>query len=174
MGKFGCWAAAMVMVAALHPGAAAKEKSGLAIGGEAGAVNNGLSLKYAVGNFHVQLVVGLDVFITSDVSVAPSTTVVATTVRATYNVARTDWTNLYVGLGGTFAFGTSALATTIEALLGVEHFFNEWFSVSGMVSIPVRINPDLPSGDVLGQTAGAGTGVSIRSIGWGAGFHFYF
>lgn len=164
------------------PPASAKETDGLAIGAEAGLSNSGLSVKYAVGNVHFQLVLGTDVFVPEQIDRVDYN--VAASIRLTYNIARIAQTNLWVGVGGTFEFrndpveGTAfEVGVTVEPMLGVEHFFNDFFAISGFLGLPIALNDRRDTIAADGETvikAAKGVGVSLKGVGWGAGFHFYF
>jgi len=173
---FGLW---------LSPPAMAKEKNGLAIGGEAGFTNSGLSVKYAIGNFHIQLLTGLDFFSPDDLDRIDVE--FAATLRFLYAVARMrDETNFVIGAGATFALSNPApsndidFSVTLELVVGVEHFFNDFFAVVGFVGIPVELSAvrDVtfvdPADGVTKTEPREGVGWSIRGVAWGAGFHFYF
>lgn len=164
----------------------AKTKNGLALGGEAGLVNSGLSAKYAIDNFHIQLLVGMDFFSPDQLDVVDYQ--FATTLRALYAVARMrEETNFFVGAGVTvFLFNNVETgeefdaSVTFELLLGVEHFFNDFFAVSGYVGIPFAFDVVAPI-DVKDPDTGEittrfpeGIAWSIDAVAWGAGFHFYF
>ncbi len=178
---------ALLTIALAATPALAKEKNGLALGGEAGHTNTGLSVKYAIGNFHIQLMAGLDFFSPEGIDRIDYT--VGATLRFTYALARMlEETNFVVGAGATFDIFNSVendltvdVAVTLELLIGVEHFFNDFFSVSGFVGIPIEVlngrratkieDPD--TGEITTEVR-SGVGWSITGVAWGTGFHFYF
>lgn len=149
--------------------ASAKERNGFAIGGQIDNVNNGLSLKYAMGNFQLQSILGTDVVLSHKVAGVTVDTKfnLQLSLRALYNIARANDTNFFAGAGVTLGFfDTADTAVTLDLLLGVEHFFTDYFSVSGHVGLPI--------GFADTSAARPGTTISLRAVGWGGAFHFYF
>ncbi len=163
-------AAGMFLTLTLGSTAAfAKERHGLAVGGQIDNVNNGLSLKYAMGNFHLQGVLGTDVVMSHKVAgVTVDTTYnLQLSLRALYNIARANDTNLFAGGGVTLGlYDTADTSVTLDLLLGVEHFFTDYFSVSGQVNLPIGF-----ANTSIGRP---GTTINLRAAGWGGAFHFYF
>ncbi len=159
---------------AIPTAASAKTLEGrFGVGGEAGLTpgHGGLSLKYWAGNFGIQGLIGMQIATfdsTADGVADPdSITNLQLDLRALYNFARTEQTNLYVG-GGVALGLIDADSFGIELLLGAEHFFSDWFSVSGIVGLPIALGVEVAPGI-------ESTSASLGSvINWGGGFHFYF
>ena len=156
----------MVLPLALVGTAAAKDMKGrFGAGGQADTGGGGgLSLKYWVSDLGFQ---GL--FNLVNVSVDPdddgpldsvSTTGFNLALRVLYNIARANDTNMYAGAGVTLGL-IDAEKTQIDVILGVEHFFTDYFSVAGHVGLHI---------DVTNDTLIA-VGVPAS---WGTSFHFYF
>ncbi len=163
-------AAGMFLSLAFAPSSAfAKERHGLAVGGQVDNMNNGLSVKYAMGNLHLQGVLGTDVIMSHKLAGATVDTTynLQLSLRALYNIARANDTNLFAGGGFTLGFyDTADTSVSLDLLLGVEHFFTDYFAVSGLVGLPIGF-----ANTSIGRP---GTTISLRAIGWGGAFHFYF
>lgn len=82
-------------------------------------------------------------------------------VRALYNFARANDTNLYVGAGLSLGL-IDADATVVDLILGVEHFFTDHFSVGGQVGAHFDVGSDNFRFSLGNSTS------------WGTAFHFYF
>ena len=117
----------------------------LATGGgdkNAPAIPGGVSLKYWIADFGIQAMLGLG-------------------IRGLYNFARANDTNLYVGAGVRLGVIDSK-DTNIDLILGVEHFFTDFFSVAGHFGLGIELGEDA-------------TNISLGNVGtWGTSFHFYF
>lgn len=146
------------------------------IGGEVGTVS-GLSLKYWLGHFGFQVVLGFDTF-SPEGTGTTSTSHFDLAIRVQGNIARARDTNLFAGAGAAFTLVDNPRSTDIEVFLGVEHWFGEHFSIHGKVNLIF----DLNGLQAPGGPAAAGTYINFgRNAGGGgagvlpmAGFTFYF
>jgi len=153
-------AAILATLLVLSPAAAAaKDMSGrLGLGGEVSSVS-GLSMKYWLSNVGFQAVVGIGI-------TKPEEDVrwdFGLTLRGLFNLSRTEHTHLFVGGGLQLqaVIGGGGDSQHVELLLGVEHFFSNYFAISGHLG--VRIGLSGPTEVSLGQLPS-----------WGATFHYYF
>jgi len=137
------------------------------LGGDSGIIESALSFKYWVSDLGFQALTSLTA---KHVSADPDAGTEASTpvnlqfaIRALYNITRTDSTHLFLGAGVSLrvVFGGSGDKQAIDMLIGVEHFFSRYFSVSGQVGAHIGLAQDLDL--VIG-----------RVTSWGTGFHFYF
>jgi hypothetical protein len=135
----------------------------LAYGGDPGTpgVPGGLSLKYWIADFGIQAMLGLAANgDNGDTDADESATALGLGLRLLYNFARANDTNLYAGAGVRLGL-IDADSTNIDLLLGVEHFFTDFFSVAGHVGLGIEI--------------GDATNITLGNVGtWGTSFHFYF
>ncbi len=140
------------------PPADAKDMSGrFGIGGELASdfVDSGVSFKYWVSEFGLQITTSLGVIETDETRVD-----LGISLRALASVARAEDTNLFVAAGITLHVIDND-SQVLDALLGVEHFFSDYFSVAGHVGVRVGLGGELAI--TLGRLAS-----------WGSSFHFYF
>ncbi len=137
----------------------------LATGGgdkNAPAIPGGVSLKYWIADFGIQAMLGLGIRGDGD-DEGPDEggTSLGLGLRLLYNFARANDTNLYVGAGVRLGVIDSK-DTNIDLILGVEHFFTDFFSVAGHFGLGIELGEDA-------------TNVSLGNVGtWGTSFHFYF
>lgn len=137
------------------------------LGGESGIVQSALSFKYWVSDLGFQALTSLTakhVSADADTGTKASTPVTLQfAIRALYNVTRTESTHLFVGAGfsARVVAGGSGDKQAIDLLLGVEHFFTRYFSVSGQIGAHIGLAQDVDL--VIG-----------RVTAWGTAFHFYF
>ncbi|PIE17258.1 MAG: hypothetical protein CSA66_06245 [Proteobacteria bacterium] len=155
--------AALALFAAAHlagPAPAhAKNMSGrFALGGEVASnfVDSGLSFRYWVSDFGLQIMTSLGINETDDETLAD----LGLTLRGLASIARAQDTNLYVAAGITLHVIDND-SQVLDALVGVEHFLSDYFSVSGHVGLHVGLSGNLALS--LGRVSS-----------WGSGFHFYF
>lgn len=132
-----------------------------------GGVPGALSLKYWVSDLGLQAMLGLE--IDGDNSDTPdpvdeSATKFGLGLRILYNFARANDTNMYGGAGIRLGL-IDADATIIDLVLGIEHFFTDYFSVGGEVGLAIDVG-----GSATNITLGPGTGAPW----WGTSAHFYF
>lgn len=127
-----------------------------------GGVPGGLSLKYWISDLGLQALFGLEIKGDSDGD-GPDTsrTGFGLGLRVLYNFARANDTNMYVGAGVRLGL-VDADATVIDVIIGVEHFFTDFFSVAGHVGLGIDVGGDAVNVN-LGSTST-----------WGTSFHFYF
>lgn len=151
-------------------GAAARGSKNLSgrfgIGGQAenlGGVGGGLSLKYWISDLGIQALLGFDrTPDPDDMGPLESQQALGIGLRVLYNFARSNDTNMYGG-GGLSLGLIDADAVDIDLVLGVEHFFTDYFSVGGHV------------GATFGLSGGSEGLVGIgNAASWGTSFHFYF
>ncbi|TNF35030.1 MAG: hypothetical protein EP329_06645 [Deltaproteobacteria bacterium] len=137
------------------------------LGGDSGIIESALSFKYWVSDFGFQALTSLTakhIAADADAGTDASTPVTLQfAIRALYNVTRTESTHLFIGTGvsARVVFGGSGDKQAIDLLLGVEHFFTRYFSVSGQIGAHIGLAQDIDL--VIG-----------RVTAWGTGFHFYF
>jgi len=120
----------------------------------------GLSLKYWISDLGIQ---GIFNFATVGESVSGAgddSTQLGLGIRLLFNFARANDTNMYGGLGVSLGL-IDADKTQLDLVLGVEHFFTDYFSVAGHVGLHVDL------GDRFSLTLG-------NTASWGTAFHFYF
>ncbi len=144
--------------------ASAKDVAGrFGIGGQAEAGGaSGLNLRYWLSHFGLQATIGAAYV--GDTDATPNDTSafdLHLSIRALYNFARANDTNLYGG-GGLSLGLIDADSQMLDLVLGVEHFFTDHFSVGGQVGLHVDIGSE-PTTLTLGSGAS-----------WGSAFHFYF
>lgn len=120
----------------------------------------GLSLKYWISDLGLQGIFGLKIRGEFPEGADNGATELGLGLRILYNIARANDTNMYAGAGVTLGL-IDAEKTQIDVILGVEHFFTDFFSVAGHVGLHIGL--DDPFTLSLGDTAG-----------WGSSFHFYF
>ena len=140
------------------------------IGADAGAQGAGISLKYWMGHFGMQAVLGL-VSAGNDDS---SSFDFDFGLRLQGNVARAKNTNLFAGAGFGMRLQSSEAGDTstdstrlnIELFIGAEHFFGNHFSVHGRAGL--RIDLAENDGDNTSITLGGNSGIGDF------GFTFYF
>jgi len=126
-----------------------------------GGVPGGLSLKYWIADLGIQALLGLEIKGDQDGGPDESTTGFGLGLRILYNIARANDTNMYAGAGVRLGL-IDADSTVIDLVLGVEHFFTDFFSVAGHVGLGIDVGGDA-------------TNVSLGNVGtWGTSFHFYF
>jgi len=181
-------AVAMLLVLGLAFPAAAKDLNGrLGIGGAKTALHpGGLSLRYFVGHFGIQTI--LSHTYNGFQGDSNNTSRFLGELRAVFNAARAKDVNLYVAGG----FGLGILAgeknslvclgkgedctvteTSMEAAIGGEYFFSNYFSVSAEVGVPVFFVPQ--EGGVFDRSLGEGTYIRLgQLLTWGAAFSFLF
>jgi len=143
-------------------------KGRFGLGGQADTgATSGLSLKYWVSDLGFQALFGFNMVGESSADAKDNTSEFDIALRLLFNFARANDTNMYVGAGvnlGVFGGGDNAperdARVAIDILLGVEHYFTDFFSVAGHVGIGIN------TGDPF--TMGLG------SSSWGSSFHFYF
>jgi hypothetical protein len=126
------------------------------------SVPGGLSLKYWIADFGIQAMIGMDVRgDNGDTDADEGATGLGLGLRLLYNFARANDTNLYAGAG--VRLGVIDLdSTVIDLVLGVEHFFTDFFSVAGHVGLGIDVGGDAVN-------------ISLGNVGtWGTSFHFYF
>ena len=151
---------------ALSGSAMAKDMKGrFGAGGQAenlGGVGGGLSLKYWVSDLGLQALIGLEIAGDPDGDgPLESATGLGLGLRVLYNIARANDTNMYAGAGVRLGL-IDADSTIIDVVLGVEHFFTDYFSVAGHVGLGIDVGGDA-------------TNVSLGGVStWGTSFHFYF
>lgn len=162
-------ALAMVAPLALADTAAAKDMKGrFGVGGQLDTGDTaGLSLKYWVSDLGFQALFGFSMVGESGDGTEDNTSEFDIALRILYNFARANDTNMYVGAGvnlGIFSGGDAVpdrdARVAIDVLLGIEHFFTDFFSVAGTVGLNIN------TGDPFSM--------SLGSSQWGGGFHFYF
>jgi hypothetical protein len=122
--------------------------------------NSGLSLKYWVSDLGFQGVFGLAVVGESADGANDDMTGFTMTLRVLYNIARANDTNMYAGIGASLGL-IDLDYTLIDLVIGVEHYFTDYFSVAGHVGLHVDVGDQFRLD--LGNTAS-----------WGTSFHFYF
>lgn len=159
-------ALATIAPLAMASTASAKDMKGrFGVGGQVedlGGVPGGLSLKYWIADIGIQALLGLDIQGDPDGDgPVKSRTELGLGLRVLYNIARANDTNMYAGLGVRLGV-IDADSTNIDLLLGVEHFFTDFFSVAGHVGLGFDVGGDAVNIS-LGNTAT-----------WGTSFHFYF
>ncbi len=156
---------------------------------------SGLSVKYFVGHLGVGLIMGHK-YSTYEEPVGDKkgdhvNNETDTTLRILFNAVRAKDTNMYLGGGFTYGMFSDKTATGdetswnemgIELLLGVEHFFGNFFAVAFETGLPIRLASD-DHGSAIGMLGG-GTGMigaAGKTISFGAvspnligAFHFYF
>ncbi len=159
-------ALAMVAPLALADTAAAKDMKGrFGVGGQLedlGGVPGGLSLKYWISDLGIQALLGLSIEgDPDDDGPAESQTGLGLGLRVLFNFARANDTNMYAGVGARLGL-IDADATIIDVVLGVEHFFTDYFSVAGHTALGI---------DVGGDAVNVAFGITPW---WGTSFHFYF
>lgn len=157
-------ALALAVLAPITFGSAtfAKDVGGrFGLGGQAdtGGVS-GLSLKYWISDLGFQGIFGLHVRGESSDGADDGVTELEMALRVLYSFARANDTNMYGGLGVSLGL-IDADSTIIDLILGVEHFFTDYFSVAGHVGLHVD------TGDIFILDFG-------RTASWGGSFHFYF
>jgi len=159
-------AVGVVLPMAFAGTASAKDMKGrFGAGGQAeslGGVAGGLSLKYWVSDLGIQALLGLAIAgDPDDDGPAESSTGLGLGLRVLYNFARANDTNMYAGAGVRLGL-IDADATIIDVVLGVEHFFTDYFSVAGHVGLGIDVGGDA-------------TNISLGGVStWGTSFHFYF
>jgi len=148
--------------------AAGKDLTGrFGVGGQLesiGGVAGGVSLKYWISaDLGLQVLGAMDKFPDPDgMGPLDSGTELGLGLRALFNIARQGDTNLYGGAGLSLGL-IDADQVDVDLLLGVEHFFTDYFSVAGHVGIQA------------GLAGNSKEEISIGNVGsWGTSFHFYF
>ncbi|MFO0744883.1 MAG: hypothetical protein U1F43_04295 [Myxococcota bacterium] len=129
-----------------------------------GGVPGSLSLKYWVSDLGIQALLGLS--IKGDDGDTPgdeSSTGFGLGLRLLFNFARANDTNMYGGAGVRLGL-IDADATIIDLVLGIEHFFTDYFSVGVETGLAF---------DVGGSATNITLGPSTAPL-WGASAHFYF
>ena len=170
---------------ALAGSAQAKDLKGrFGLGGQVDSgLAGGLSMKYWISDLGLQAIVGF----AFDAGVDPagdadavSSTDFRVAIRALYNFARANDTNMYGGAGVSLSTGDMvgghadmALGVQIDLLLGVEHFFTDYFSVAGHVGLGIKLPRDEDTSN-SDDTDVQPLTVNLNSISWGTSFHFYF
>ncbi|MBL8784124.1 MAG: hypothetical protein JNJ59_04400 [Deltaproteobacteria bacterium] len=163
-------ALATVAPLALAGTASAKDMKGrFGVGGQLdtnGAA--GLSLKYWVSDLGFQGILGYQMVGESGTDTKDNTSEFDVTLRLLYNIARANDTNLYAGAGvtlGLYGGGDNVpdrdASVFVDLVLGVEHYFTDYFSVAGQVGLHID------TGDQFRLAIG-----NVSS--WGTAFHFYF
>jgi opacity protein-like surface antigen len=139
--------------------ASAKDVSGkFGVGGQLDSgIADGLNFRYWINDFGLQGTLAM-MFMDGE---PESQFQLGLSVRALYNFARANDTNLYVGAGLSLGL-IDADQTFVDLILGVEHFFTDHFSVGGQVGAHFDVGSD-NFGFSLGNNAS-----------WGTAFHFYF
>lgn len=122
--------------------------------------NAGLSLKYWISDLGIQGIFGLGMLGESADGAGDDRTELNMTLRLLYNIARANDTNMYAGAGVSLGL-IDADKTLVDLILGVEHFFTDYFSVAGHVGLHIDL------GDRFGLDLG-------NTASWGTSFHFYF
>lgn len=152
---------------ALGGTALAKDMKGrFGLGGEADGTAGGLSMKYWVSDLGLQAMFNLQHQSFADpdgsgpLDAPDGQTGLGLSLRLLYNFARANDTNMYVGAGITLGV-IDADKTQIDVVLGVEHFFTDYFSVAGHVGMYIDVTDET---QVL---------VGVPAT-WGTSFHFYF
>jgi len=164
-------ALATIAPLALAGTASAKDMKGrFGVGGQLedlGGVPGGLSLKYWIADIGIQALIGLQINGDTDGDgLAESSTGVGLGLRLLYNFARANDTNMYGGLGVRLGL-VDADSTNIDLILGVEHFFTDFFSVAGHVGLGIAVGVD-NDGDGNDET-----NMSLGEVAtWGTSFHF--
>lgn len=131
--------------------------------GNVGGVPGAISLKYWISDLGIQALLGFDhTGDPDDAGPAEDQTALGLGVRLLYNFARANDTNMYAG-GGVSLGVIDADQVNIDFVLGIEHFFTDYFSVAGHVGLGIGVAGDTKSSIELGNTAF-----------WGSSFHFYF
>jgi len=182
------------------PTAEAKDLNGrFAVGGLRNTLGQqGISFKYWIGHLGVNLLMG------GHRQSAPTTgttaddrefrgddktTTLDSAMRIVFNAARAKDVNLFVGGGvgiGSVAQkianpdqeDTSATEVGFELFLGTEYFFSNHFAMQAELGLPIRTPSE--DGPAIGGGTGAnvpvadGTSVGLGTVGWAAGFSFYF
>lgn len=133
----------------------------LGIGGaiESDFRDSGLSFKYWLSNVGFETIFSLGVHDGDDGDLDYD---IGFGLRGLYNLTRTESTNLFVG-GGVLlhqVINGPGDRQVIELLLGMEHFFTDYFSIEGHLGL--RFGLSTTSIDFASGAA------------WGGGFHFYF
>jgi len=159
-------ATAVALPMAFAGTAAAKDMKGrFGAGGQAenlGGAGGALSLKYWVSDLGLQALIGLDIVDPDADGPGESSTALGLGLRVLYNIARANDTNMYAGAGVRLGL-IDADAVIIDVVLGVEHFFTDYFSVAGHVGLAVDVSDGATNTFSLGDTST-----------WGTSFHFYF
>lgn len=173
---------------ALAGSAQAKDLKGrFGLGGQVDSgLAGGLSLKYWISDLGLQAVIGFafDAGKDPDGEAGPldatSLTDFRIGIRALYNFARANDTNMYGGAGVSLSTGDVSgghadmgLGVQINLLLGVEHFFTDYFSVAGHVGLDIDLPRDEDTSNSTSDDSSALT-IDLNSISWGTSFHFYF
>ena len=154
--------------------AQAKDLTGrFGIGGQhdAGTGLSGISARYWINDLGLQAILGLAFRGEGDGGQPESAFDLGLGVRALYNFARANDTNMFVGAGVSLGV-IDADAFYVDLLIGVEHFFTNHFSVSGQVGLHFDVGSDR-FGLNLGSAPGTGIGGNTVAS-WGTAFHFYF
>lgn len=162
-------ALAMIAPLAFAGTASAKDMKGrFGVGGQLenlGGVPGGLSLKYWLSDLGFQAMFGLSMAGDPDGDgPVESATSLGLGLRVLYNFARANDTNMYVGAGVGLGLidAPDESNLNIDVVLGIEHFFTDYFSVAGHVGLQIDV-------------AGDQTNVLLASLTtWGTSFHFYF
>jgi hypothetical protein len=163
-------ALATVAPLALAGTASAKDMKGrFGVGGQLDTGNtDGLSLKYWVSDLGFQGILGFKMEGESGTDTKDNTSEFDLTLRLLYNIARANDTNLYAGAGVSLALygGGDAVpdrdaGVFVDVVLGVEHFFTDYFSVAGQVGLHINTGERFSLN--IGDTQS-----------WGTAFHFYF
>ncbi|MCA9515998.1 MAG: hypothetical protein KC635_13725 [Myxococcales bacterium] len=156
--------AALITLGALAPAPAARAKDVNARLGLGGAIesdfrDSGLSFKYWLSNVGFETIFSLGIHDGTDGDLDYD---IGFGLRGLYNLSRTDSTNLFVG-GGVLlhqVINGPGDRQVIEVLLGMEHFFTDYFAISGHLGFRFGLSD---------------TSIDFaRGAAWGGGFHFYF
>jgi hypothetical protein len=133
-----------------------------AIGGEIGdnASDTGISIKYWFSEFGFQTVLAMG--LVENPTNNTNEFELALSVRALFAATRSEQTHLYLAGGLQFQLIDGGTGQQIDILMGVEHFFTDYFSVAGQLGFGFDLTSDTFALE-LGRLAQ-----------WAGSFHFYF